>query len=295
MRRTSYVYPDPNTRIEYTDLNTVGDQGLRTDTLYDALGRVRAQRTYENRSTYIETTTSYDPLGRVASRTNPSRPGDNLAFSTQYTYDALGRLVQTTQTDGSVISNSYLGPSTTVRDEAGATRILTYDALGRLANVREDPNGANLPTGYQYDALDDLTLVTQGSCGNPYCQQRAFIYDGLGRLLQTNNPENGIAHYDYDKAGNLLHKVDARQIVITYSYDVGNRLTGKSSSDGTVNTTWTYDEGANATGRLTKVVSNTAGSTTSYAYDSLGRVTGSTQSTGGNNYSLVTVTIWLMR
>jgi len=286
--QTNYQYPNPTTVIRYQDQNNGGDRALQSETDYDPMGRVAHQRTVESGSASILTDTTYDSLGRVAAVSNPYRPNDSVNW-TGYTYDALGRTKQVQYADHSASQTSYTGTMTSVTDEAGKQKQYVYDGVGRLLSVQENPGGLSYGTGYQYDALDNLTLVTQGGC--PGCQQRNFSYDGLGRLLSAANPESGTATYNYDSNGNLWHKTDGQGVTSTYAYDGLNRVTQKSySNDSTPGyqtpTVWyTYDDGnvSNSVGRLTQIHSDV--STTEYlAYDPLGRVTSSRQDTSGQSY-----------
>ena len=122
----------------------------------------------------------------------------------------------------------------------------------------------------------------------------------LSRLLSAANPESGTISYTYDADGNLQTKRDARGIKTVYDYDALNRVTKRcyrsigtgplgmttcSNNTETVepntpDVSYTYDNLANAKGKLIKVSS--AVSTTEYlAFDVMGRVTRSRQTTGG--------------
>ena len=83
---------------------------------------------------------------------------------------ALQQTVRTMIDDFSSMMGS-LHSEVTVIDQAAKKRKSVSDALGRLAQVYEDPQGANHLTSYGYDALDNLTTVTQGE------QTRTFVYD----------------------------------------------------------------------------------------------------------------------
>jgi len=103
---------------------------------------------------------------------------------------------------------------------------------------------------YTYDALNDLTSVTQGA------ESRSFIYDSLSRLTSATNPESGTTSYTYDPDSNPITKTDARGITTTYAYDALNRVTGETYSDSTYPVTYTYDTSTgpspmNTIGRLT--------------------------------------------
>lgn len=94
-------------------------------------------------------------------------------------------------------SVTYSGNCATVTDPAGKARTTCTDALGRVTSVTEDPNGLNYQTTYTYDALNDLTSVTQGSqkpCAGGTVS-RSYNYDMLGRLLSACTPESGTTNY----------------------------------------------------------------------------------------------------
>ena len=64
----------------------------------------------------------------------------------------------------------------------GSSSTLTSGASWTTA---QDPNGWNYLTSYQYDALDNLVGVTQGT------QTRSFVYNSLKQLLSATNHESG--------------------------------------------------------------------------------------------------------
>ena len=188
-------------------------------------------------------------------------------------------------------------------DPAGKKRRSRLDGLGRLVRV-DEPTGSpgalgatgspNQATTYGYNALDNLTRVSQGS------QTRSFAYDSLSRLTSATNPESGTIAYSYDNNGNLTQRTDARSVVTAYTYDRLDRLTRRSytytGSDtavslGTTRVDYAYDScGSYARGRLCSVTAKKGTaqvSRTAYnRYDTLGRVLESTQTTGGQSYTM---------
>ena len=191
-------------------------------------------------------------------------------------------------TTGAVLT-SYDANATTVSDQVGKVRRSIKDGLGRLTRV-DEPNSSgalgsisspNQPTTYSYDALDNLTTVSQGA------QTRTFVYDSLKRLSSASHPESGTATFSYDNNGNVASRVDARSITTTFAYDSLNRITSRSYSDGTPTVTYTYDAAgvANSKGRLTSVSSSVSVNNHT-AYDALGRITAGNQVTDGQTYSL---------
>lgn len=287
-----------------TDQNAYGDNLLRSETLYDGLGRTTETRQYESQSDYIRTIQKYDALGRVNETSNPYRSGNPVMNTTQF--DVLGRVLSVTTPDNAVVATAYSGNRVLVTDQAGKQRISKTDALGRLREIWEIRStdsasgtetvsfpahaevAAGYKTSYDYDVLDNLTLVSQG------VQTRGFAYDSLKRLILARNPEQAALlsdpragglwsmKYDYDNNGNPTQKTDSRSVTTTYTYDELNRAKTRSYSDGTPAVTSTYDGAgiAYSKGKLTSV-SNSVSETKYTGFDAMGRVTASQQATVG--------------
>ena len=255
-----------------------GDEVSRTT--YDGLARpiLSQTQTSANFATSINEATTYDNLGRVYMVSNPYYATTDATYgSTTFNYDASGRKVNQTDSDGSSRQTwIYSGNSVLYQDENGNQWNRTEDALGRLTKVVE-PSGAtsspSLETDYGYDPLDNLVSVRQwgGVSGSTGAENRTFTYDSLSRLLCASNPENSFAScpttatnsyttgttgYRYDANGNVLSKTDARSIVTSYLYDSLNRVLSKSYSNDTASTPFScyrYDSSSvpNSIGRLT--------------------------------------------
>jgi RHS repeat-associated protein len=219
-------------------------------------------------------------------------PGGRVLSTSTFGGSALPSPFGSNSNGTGVATTSYSGPVTTVTDQAGATRVTTADALGRLVQVTEDPNNLNYLTAYTYDAQGNLTQVSQGA-SSP--QTRSFVYDTLGRLTTAINPESGSINYTYDDLGRVLSKTDSRSAVINYAYDGLGRLIHKTYSGVTApETKFCYDgqdpfglgcpaSGTLVQGRLRQTW--TSASTSDYsAYDELGRVRTHTQTTNGQAY-----------
>ncbi len=280
--QSSIAYDDVNRIITTTsDQSTYNDNVLKSQVIYDGLGRTLESRQYEGGTNYIAMQTQYDAMGRAFKTSSPFRPWNSeSAVWTTAGFDALGRVVTITTPDNAVISTAYSGNSVTVTDQAGKQRQSVTDALGRLIQVYEDPAGLNYLTTYNYDTLDNLVTVNQGS------QTRSFVYDSLKRLSSATNPESGAISYQYDANGNLTQKIDARSITTNYAYDALNRATSRSYSDGTPTMTYGYDPNiANGKGRLATVSSSISTYTYS-SYDAMGRVLAGSQTLGAQSYPL---------
>jgi YD repeat-containing protein len=235
----------------------------------------------------ISSETTYDATGRPYAVTNLHLVGTTSPTDgTRYTYyDVLGRTTKIVAPDGSATTSQYSGNAQTVTDARSNSKQYTYDAFHRLTAVLE-PNSSGVltyETDYQYNGVDKPTEIDQwGGAKNsssPGDRQRLFAYDGLGRLIAENIPENQSALspasltcvgtvsgtkwtkcYAYDANSNIQSKIDARAVSTTYSYDAQNRLCSKSYSNdpsGTPTSCFQYDTssvsgaGGNLLGHLT--------------------------------------------
>jgi RHS repeat-associated protein len=299
--QSTFSYDDAARIVTTTaDLNSYPDNVLKSQTLYDGLGRVIETRKYETASDYIAIqqvpfVVLQDGSNwlRASQTSNPFRLNEQPAWTTTFS-DSLGRVIKVKTHDNSVVTTAYSGKTVTVTDQIGNKRKSVNDAMGRLTAVYEDPLNANVnyQTSYGYDVLDNLVSVTQGS------QQRFFMYDSLKRLIRARNPEQDInpslnlsdpitgnsqwnMAYQYDNNGNLTQKTDARGVISVYAYDALNRNTTVDYSDTTSinpDITSIYDTATNGKGRLreryaggTETTGATVEHTKIVSYDALGR------------------------
>jgi RHS repeat-associated protein len=294
--RTTFTYVDVHQCGPYVETKTLLDNTNReTDdyVFFDGLGRGARTFKYDGQDSsnpYLTTDTQYDALGRVRRVSNPYRSsGCTAAVNpsgnwTTTVYDAVGRVGTVTTPDSAQAITTYSGNQVTAQDPKGKTRRSVTDALGRLTQVIEDPNGLAYQTSYSYDVLGNLSTVTQGS------QHRYFMYDSLSRLIRVKNSEQDAnaslalpdpisgntqwsMAYDYDANGNITTRTDARGVVTTYTYDNLNRNTWVSYSDGTAATAHFYDHATNGKGRLWLSYAGGPSHTAIDAYDAAGRPT----------------------
>jgi len=301
--------PSAAIRVQQTDAISSGPTVINKiqTTILDGLGRVKQTQLNSDPSgvTYVDTT--YDANGRKSTVTNPYRTtGEGTYGVTTFNYDPLDRSTSVVEPDGGVIATQYTGNCTTTIDETLSARKTCVDGLGRLTQVFEDPATLNYQTLYQYDALGNLTCIEQhGSaatgtgCSSPPSSDatspwrvRRFSYNSLSQLLTATNPESGTISYSYDNSGNLQTRTSPKPnqqgtltVATTYSYDLINRLTQKSYSDGTtVSVKYGYDGAAlagcstppptiagaaNLIGRRSAMCD--AAGATSWSYDVVGR------------------------
>ncbi len=303
--QTKILYNDVDRIVTATaDQISFGDNVLKSETVSDGLGRVTETRVYEASAAFISTKREYDSIGRVKRSYNPHRTtGDSTYGWTDTTYDSLSRVVKVEQFDLNglslgILTTDYSGQMTMLTDQAGKRKVSRTNALGQITDVWEitPADSATVAvsfsalslngylTHYDYDALNNLTKVTQGS--QP---QRLLVYNSLGQLASATQPDSGTTSYQYDGYGNLAQRTAERgpAVTTTYAYDAINRPTNRTYSDGTPAVTYGYDspEVTNSKGRLTSVSSSVSSSIYS-AYDPFGRVLGDTQTIDGAAYSM---------
>ncbi len=147
--------------------------------------------------------TSTDSFGQVRVVT------DTENHTTQYSYDNLGRLATLTDALGRDTRYEY--------DDAGRLLRLTrnYDPV----RPQNDGDLYNIVTGYGYDQVGNLTVVTD-TLGN----ETQYLYNENNRLVKVTDALEHSTSYDYDPNGNLTSKTDAANVVTFYEYDDLNRL-----------------------------------------------------------------------
>jgi len=262
------------------------DHDLTSVAVMDGIGHTVTKELTTDPTGPDYTATTYDGSGNVHTVTNPYRStGETTYGITTTLYDALNRRTLVTKPDGSKTTTVYSGNCTTVTDEAGKTRQSCTDGLGRVTEVTENPGGLNYTTEYSWNVLDDLTSVVQNGDAP---RVRKFIYDSLGRLTSSLNPETGVTPvlYAYDANGNVLTKKDARGITITYTWDALNRMNQRTYSNGDHYVGYGYDSATCVVvttcyniGHMTSMTD--AAGTESWAYDLVGRMSGDQRTTAG--------------
>ena len=149
-----------------------------------------------------------------------------------------------------------------------------YDPLNRLAQTLQDVAGVEAEIRSQYNALDQVTQVT-----DPKGLHSTYAYNGFGDLTGQISPDSGASSFTVDVVGNRKTSTDARGVTATYFYDVLNRLTGIAYPDPNLDVGYSYDvapaictaDERFAKGRLGQVLH--ANGSTKYYHDRFGQIT----------------------
>lgn len=303
-----------------------GDLISQADYTYDAFSNLLTQR-LKNGAQEQATTVEFNPLYQQAfpmktstavtdvdgkkstvttSRTyEPSTGGlisstDESQRTTKYGYDALGRTIQVTQTDGSVLSASYddVGNRITVTDENGQKRLTKWNALGQeiesgyyqggnyvvVSRTGYDPYGRAIwnedslgnRTHLEYDAWNRVVSTT-GADGTI----TTVKFNDTARTATTTDAEGYMQIQTSDRWGQIIQVEEKAQqdkelrVLQKIKYDpISGNVLEETDGKGQV-TAYSYD----IKGQLT-LVKNANDEKTSYAYDMLGNLVQTTDATG---------------
>src|SRR6185295_18109441 len=226
----------------------------------------------------------------------PLAPQSETPIWTTTLFDALGRQISRTTPDGAVNTTAYSGNRILAEDQQHRIRINVADSLDRLRELWEVTAAdsatesvtfpgypgvaAGYVTRYGYNAVNNLTSVSQRFGTSGTNQLRSYTYDSLKRLTALSTPESGTLNYQYDSDSNLTQQTDARGIVSTYVRDELRRITSVDYSNTATNpdVTRVYDGATNGKGRLWKSyaggsesVGNNVEKTLVESYDPVGR------------------------
>ncbi len=245
----------------------------------------------------ILSTVTYDNMGRKDIVYGPyfANEAQTSRYFEDTDYDLLGRVTSIRspkdQTSGlfSYIYYTYPNPFTTViTDPDTKQKTEKRDHLGRIIEVIEHANSGLQTTYYGYNAAGDMTYV-ENAKGYP----TLIDYDARGLKTRMDDPDMGEWHYVYDNNGNLFTQTDAKQNIVTFGYDVLNRVLSKNYTiighpvndpnytEATPNVTYVYDQGLKGIGQLYSITNSNV--TTLYnAYDEMGRSVSITKTITGD-------------
>jgi RHS repeat-associated protein len=273
-RVTDYTYDATNRLVRTTTTVTTatGPQVVSTQTVYDALGRVKQVINANNHAS----TTTFDDAGNALARANA------LGQATSYEYDADNRVTKVTDAAGRVTETIYdeLGRVTSVTTPAGSQGY-DYDRDGRV--VRH-VDARNLATQYFYDpstghlvkvidAAGKPTTAAYDPAGNnrsitdPNGNTTWFEYDKSNRRTKRTDPNGDVWTWEYDKAGNVRYARAPGGLVVESIYDVAGQLKEQRRQPENQVVRFDYDPNGNR-----KTMTDATG-VTQYDYDGINRLT----------------------
>lgn len=204
----------------------------------------------------------------------------------QFRYDAIGRLVEARNPDGTLQKQyfepgiAYMYDEEDTNSEAGAHHTSTptrhtFDPAGRIMEAALNDAGNWTATFYEHDIKGNLVSVTDSDGG-----VSAFRYDLLGRRLMTSSPVSGLSVFVFDAGGNQVEKIDAAGRKVQFEFDKLDRLYHTTLPETGVRTAqYVYDDAGaapppegneNSKGKIVRITYQ--GGSEVLAYDGLGRV-----------------------
>lgn len=288
-RLTRKGFPDA-TGVDYVydlvgKIKQVSDPTGTYGRAYDNMGRLvgtTTQYTFLPGHTYADSYT-YDAASNQTGFTAPD------GSTNVYSYDTLNRLTGITDSAAGAFTFAYdaLSRITGLNRPNGVNTTYGYDSLSRLLNVLHKAGTITLDgAGYTYDNAGNRTSNTNHL--NNITQN--YTYDALYQLTQVTQGATTTESYTYDSPGNRLSSLgmsgyaynSSNQLTSTpaeaFTYDAnGNTLT-KTDASGVTSYTWDFMN------QLTSVTLPGTGGTVTFKYDPFGRRIQKSVAAGITNY-----------
>ncbi|MHA3770735.1 RHS repeat-associated core domain-containing protein [Verrucomicrobiota bacterium sgz303538] len=208
-RNTRIAYPIGSQLLfQYNGVDKVVRLDGKSKTTYSYDARHRLDKVFYSTSALAAYDYDYNPVGQLTKVQEPRRGTAGSAFTVEYKYDALGRVIEELS-QGARHRYFYdaVGQQRAII-YGGTNRYVSksYDALGRLTNLKEQPSVTNSSGARVTTFRPDLNgnVVWQKQPNN---EEIVRHYDGLGRveLIESKSGSRLIAHTEqfYDLTGNL--------------------------------------------------------------------------------------------
>jgi RHS repeat-associated protein len=210
----------------------------------------------------------YDGHGREIRSSVPRLSQSGSVHWNEYSYDLLGRTVQTSQraseSDPTIKTayTFYEGLTTRTIDPLGKTRALKTGATGL---IRRSSDHSGYGQTFHYDSFGDVVRVTD-SLDNTL---QSSTYNKRGMLMSRTDMELGSWGYSPNALGEVRSQTDAKGQTIQFDYDLLGRLQNRYENEGQSTFTWGNSSAQKNIGRLAAM--SAPSYSESYAYDSLGR------------------------
>jgi YD repeat-containing protein len=236
----------------------IDGEGYLTEYSYDANGNRIQTRSYATpvAAAVLSGITATTTLASV-------RPAVNTVDQIQSaTYDALNRIVTST-------------------DAQGAVTFRAYDAVGNMTSITVAHGTAEARTeSITYDLAGRLTVSTDAR-GNTTLQS----YDKADRLVRSTDENGNITRYYYNEEDQLVYTINALGEVSGNSYNaLGQLITGTRYGTRVVGTTLTNLQGGlvdtTINAAITAITNNAFDSKTNYAYNTDGTLKSSSDALG---------------
>ncbi|QAV17807.1 hypothetical protein PC41400_09085 [Paenibacillus chitinolyticus] len=266
--------------VSYDDINrkviSKDGENNRTEETYDLLGRATQRDISSATGALIGSVKfTYDAAGKVLTKSDGAGSNSGDVQTTQYSYDAMGRLASVTDAEANTTRYTYSKASNLIQIEYPDhnKKLKSYDQMGRVIQ-ETDPLG-QIET-YFYDTNSNLTksidrkgnihtftynAVNLLTASETTDEKISFSYDAAGRrlsmqdgigttgytyepstgwLTQVKYPDQRTLQYAYDQQGKRTKMTDPFGVVTNYEYDTQNRITAVGTEPAEWDATYQY-------------------------------------------------------
>lgn len=249
----------------YSVTETFKGHGSATK-FFDAFGNHTDTVSLGTDSKLIVSEREFDSTGHLRKAAAPHSAGDTSQGLTEYVYDGFGRLSSATDPVGSTTRYAYPNRMTALAGTVSSWFTSTSGLTATAATVVQKPRG-NFE-GIVRDPSGNPVASAEGSLADPVKPITRFRYhpfdvlfeidslnttsiqsDGLGRVLQVDDPATGTEVNSYDGFDELIEHTSGNQNKTTREYDSDGRPTRLNDQNGALIAQWLYD-GRNPDGSL---------------------------------------------
>ena len=254
-----FQYDSLNRRVQ-KDYDTIKALGSG-DVVYTYDGSTnnrtgRLQRVDDSSGT---TTFFYDITGRV---TRTDKVVDSTTYTTQSTYDGLGRVTAITYPDASVVTQTYNGPQ--LQDvKEGSVTYASYGSFNALGQPSTLTLGNGVTTSYTYDSANFRLATLKTVKGSTVLQDLEYTFDAGGNVTALTDAKHGDQTFGYDDLDRLTSATGTYG-TISYAYnEIGNLLSNSQVGS------YSYPASGSSSVRPHAV---TSAGTHTYTYDANGNM-----------------------
>lgn len=223
---------------------------------------------------YSQNETKYNSRGLVQRESAPCSASNCAAYWTDYAYDTVGRLTQTSRpksaSDNTLQTTTvfYLGRLTEQIDPMSKHTKLLTNVVGNLARA-QDHN--NYYQSFAYDAFGSLLTVTDRDAVNLFTATYDYGVRAYQRTVQ--DVDLGSRIYGYNAFGEQVSWSDGKGQNFLATYDALSRPLSRTEPDAATQWTWGGDANAHNIGVLKTARTVAEGLTyqEDYEYDAVGR------------------------